>query len=287
MDAITEFKGAMRARELTPPETIIPDGRLHRFASSGRRGDTAGWYVYHDDGIPAGAFGDWRTGINRSWRSDVGRVLTPAEEAAHQRKVDAMQRARDADQARRHAWGRDRAREIWKAAPRVISHPYLKQKRVQAHGLRVYHGALTIVGLSCDGSLIVPARDTAGAIHTLQFINAHGLKLFLPAGNYTPHYYSIGRLNGTLCIAEGFATGATVHEATGHAVAVAFNAGNLLSVAVTLRAKFPNAKIILCADNDRFTPGNPGVASATEAARAVSGLLAVPRFDDVGPYDYY
>ena len=100
-------------------------------------------------------------------------------------------------------------------------------------------------------------------------------------------YFSIGRPNGTICVCEGFASGASIREATGHAVAVAFSAGNLTSVASALRMKFTKAKIILCADNDRFTVGNPGVTKAREAALAAHGYLAVPRFDDIGPYDYY
>jgi putative DNA primase/helicase len=68
---------------------------------------------------------------------------------------------------------------------------------------------------------------------------------------------------------------------------VAFNAGNLKPVALALRKKFPEAKIILCADNDRFTPGNPGVSKAREAALEVNGRLYVPRFEDLGPHDFY
>ncbi|MGH8647383.1 MAG: toprim domain-containing protein [Gammaproteobacteria bacterium] len=121
----------------------------------------------------------------------------------------------------------------------------------------------------------------------MQFIDAKGNKRFPSGGTVQGHYHAIGNYQGTLCIAEGYATAASIHEATGYAVAVAFNAGNLKPVALVLRKKFPEAKLILCADNDRFTPGNPGVAKAREAALAVQGLLAVPKFDDLGPYDYY
>ena len=72
------------------------------------------------------------------------------------------------------------------------------------------------------------------------------------------------------------ATGATVFEATGYAVAVAFNAGNLKAVALAMRGKFPEAKIILCADNDTHTPGNSGLTKAKEAADAVGGYLTYP-----------
>jgi putative DNA primase/helicase len=82
----------------------------------------------------------------------------------------------------------------------------------------------------------------------------------------------------TICIAEGYATGASIHEATGYHAIVAFDAGNLLSVAEAIRAKHPAAKIILCADDDAETEGNPGLTAATRAAKAVRGLLAIPSF---------
>ncbi len=81
-----------------------------------------------------------------------------------------------------------------------------------------------------------------------------------------------------LCVVEGFATGATVHQATGHPVAVAFGAGNLMAVSKAMHAKRPHIPLILCADDDYRIDGNPGITKATEAARAVGGLLAVPDF---------
>ena len=84
-----QFRDAIKSAGLIPPDVIEPDGKLHRFASSGKRGDDAGWYALHDDGIPAGSFGDWRTGEQQTWRADIGRKLTPAEDAAHRAKVEA------------------------------------------------------------------------------------------------------------------------------------------------------------------------------------------------------
>jgi putative DNA primase/helicase len=99
---IDQFREAIHSAGLHPPEAIEADGRLRRFASNGRRGDDAGWYVLHGDGIPAGSFGDWRTGMAQSWRADVGRRLSPAEEAAHRARIEAMKREREAEEARRH-----------------------------------------------------------------------------------------------------------------------------------------------------------------------------------------
>jgi putative DNA primase/helicase len=292
MSAAHEFIAAIQAAGLTPPENLIPDGKLHRFASNGKRGDDAGWYVFHDDGIPAGAFGDWRGAPSRTWRADIGRRLTPAEEAAHQRKVDAMDRAREAEKARRHAEAREKATAIWQGArPAPDDHAYLLRKGVKAHGLRLYRGPLAVFGMPCDGSLIVPAGDGSGAIHTLQFIHPEKRggdnKRFLPGGDYRGRYFSIGTLHGAgpVCICEGYATGASIHEATDYPVVVAFNAGNLLPVAQALRARFPNSRLILCADDDAAIDG-PGLPKATEAARSVGGRVAVPDFGPDRPEDW-
>jgi putative DNA primase/helicase len=58
-------------------------------------------------------------------------------------------------------------------------------------------------------------------------------------------------------VAEGFATAATVHEATGSAVAFAFNANNLKPIAKALREKFPNLEMVICGDDDHQSKGNP------------------------------
>ena len=267
--AIDKFQDAIRAAGMTAPDTIEADGKLHRFAPNGTRGDDAGWYVLHDDGIPAGAYGNWRTSEFQSWRADIGRKLTRAEAAAHHAKVDAMRREREAEEIRQEADARQRAMVAWVEAKNCEMHPYLTRKGIAAHGTR-------LIG----ADLAMPLRDTEGVIHSLQTITPDGAKRFMPGGRVKGCYFSVGTLNGAtaLCICEGFATAASIHEATQHPVAVAFNAGNLLSVSQSLRKKYPDLKLIICADDDFRTEGNPGVTKATEAARAIGGLLAVPDF---------
>ena len=264
---IEQFRTAIHNAGLTPPEVIEPDGKLHRFASNGKRSDDAGWYVLHGDGIPAGVFGDWRTGSSKNWRADIGRGLSPREEAQHRARLAAMRREREAEEAKRKADARERAAAVWQAArPAPDDHVYLLAKGVKAHGLRVH-----------DGALVVPMRDGA-ELHSLQFIAGDGGKKFLAGGRVSGCYFPIGEPDDVLCIAEGYATGASIHKATSYAVAVAFNAGNLVPVARALRQKFPELRLILCADDDAKTDGNPGLTKAKEAAQAVGGLLAVPDF---------
>lgn len=266
-DAIEEFRAAIHGAGLHPPDVIEPDGKLHRFASNGKRGDDAGWYVLHDDGIPAGAFGDWRTGASESWRADIGRRLSPQEEAQHRARLATMRREREAEEAERKAESREKAAAIWQAAITAPDdHTYLRTKGIKAHGLRVH-----------DGALVVPMRDGA-ELHSLQFIAGDGGKRFLAGGRVSGCYFPMGKPDGVLCIAEGYATAASIYEATGYAVAVAFNAGNLMAVTRSLRERFPELRLILCADDDAKTEGNPGLNKAKEAARTVGGSLAIPDF---------
>jgi putative DNA primase/helicase len=186
--------------------------------------------------------------------------------------VEAMRREREAEGAKRKVEAREKAALIWQAAVTAPEdHPYLVKKGIKAHGLRVH-----------DGALVIPICDGV-ELHSLQFIGPEGDKRFLSGGRVSGCYLLIGNLDGTLCIVEGYATGASIHEATGCAVAVAFNAGNLLPVARTLCVKFPHLRLIVCADDDASTTGNPGLSKAREAAQAVGALLAVPDFDRTRP----
>ena len=268
--AEVQFRSAIEAAGLTPPDSIEADGELHRFASNGRRGDLAGWYVFHADGVPAGAFGCWRSGLAENWHADVGRTLTHAEREQQHERIDAAKRKRERAEHQQHVEAARRAAIEWdSASPAADDHPYLVLKGVRAHGLRQ----------DAEGRLLVPVRDRAGAWQSLQYIPPDGKgKRFLWGGKAAGGYFAIGKPDGTLCIAEGFATAATIHEATGHPVVVAFSAGNLDPVARVLREKLPGVRLILCADDDAWTDGNPGLTKATGAAHSVGGVLAVPDF---------
>jgi uncharacterized protein (DUF927 family)/phage/plasmid primase-like uncharacterized protein len=265
-----QFRSALISRGIVPPDEIIADGRIHRCDAEGKGGKGDAAYLLHTDGIPAGGFENWRDGQGwQKWRADIGRAMTPSEETVYRSRIEAARREREAEEAKRNDEARTKAEMIWNSAkPATADHPYLSRKGVKPHGLRI----------TADGKLIVPMRDVLGVLHSLQFISADGEKRFLTGGRKRGCYFAIGKPNGALCIVEGFATAASVHESTGNAVAVAFDAGNLKSVAEALRSKLPDVKIIICADDDYRTEGNPGTTKATEAARAVGGVVAIPDF---------
>lgn len=267
-DPIEQFRAAIAGAGLEPPEHIEADGKIHRFPTSGKRGDEAGWYSLHLDGIPAGSFGCWRSGLQSSWCAKSDHQMTPAERDAQRQRMKAIQQQRDAEQGQRQQQAAESASALWtNADPAPADHPYLTRKGIKPHGAKVF-----------GDNLLIALRDTAGKLHSLQTIGPDGEKRFHPGGRVAGCYFGIGKPTGLLVIAEGFATGASIHEATGHAVAVAFNAGNLQAVAQALRAKFPTLRLIVAADDDHRTPGNPGMTKAQAAAQAVGGLLAVPSF---------
>lgn len=212
-----------------------------------------------------------------------GAAIDAAELERLRRERAEMVKAEAAEAKNREAEAAKRAEEIFTGAVAADdSHPYLKKKGIKApHGARLYRGSLTIGGIACDGALVVPVKN-GNELHSLQFITeADDKKLFLPGGRVKGCYFGIGtppQAGERFAVAEGIATGASVAEACGLSVVCAFNAYNLAEVAQALKVKYPHAQIVVCADDDAETPGNPGMTKAKAAATAVHGLLAVPDF---------
>jgi len=190
------------------------------------------------------------------------------------RRVEETRKRVEAERQQQYADAAEKAVAIWNAAiPANDDHPYLVRKGIKANGARLHKGVL-----------VIPVRS-GDELLSLQFIAEDGGKRFLSGGRITGGYFSIGTIRGAeaLCIAEGFATGATIHQATGYPVAVAFNAGNLEPVANAMRQKLPNLPMIICADDDAGTEGNPGITKANLAAVATGAKVAVPVFGDQRP----
>lgn len=265
--AIEQFSAALAQRGIIA-HNVIADGELHRADVNVENGRQDAAYVLHLDGMPAGGFENHRDGLGwENWKADVGRSLSVAELNVQRSRIKAAKRKNAAAREARRAEARRRANHIWREASPANGHAYLKRKGVSGIGAR-----------QRGQSLVLPLCDDAGELHSLQFVGEDGRKLFLRDGQTRGHYLLIGEPTQTICIAEGYATGLSVHEASANAVAVAYDCGNLEPVAVALRKKFPKSELVLCADDDCQTPGNPGLTKATEAARAVGGLLAVPAF---------
>jgi putative DNA primase/helicase len=274
--ATKQFLDAIASEGITPPDMIISDGKRHYFSSNGKRGDSAGWYIFHEGIIATGAFGDFRSGRGMSaWAATIGRELSPDEVTAFRIGLEQARMKREAETAQRRLKAKSKAAWMLKnSLPAPDTHTYLKRKGVRSHGLRLWNNALA-----------VPMIDETGEVQSLQLISPDGDKKFLTGGRMQGCYFVLGKLRDAhmVLIAEGYATAATVHEVTGHPVVVAYNAGNLLGVSQTIRAQHPHLPIYLCADDDYKTNGNPGRTKAKEAALAVGGEDLTPEFGDNRP----
>lgn len=103
----------------------------------------------------------------------------------------------------------------WDKAEGVSNHPYLSKKGVKSYGLRLW-----------KGMLLIPLMDSHGRIVGIQTIDVNGDKKFVKGSQMKGSAFFIDG-KAPYFLAEGYATAATVREATGQGVYVAFNAGNL------------------------------------------------------------
>jgi len=254
----------------------IADGRVHRFAVEGDRLHAkSGWIILFDngDGSTGGKFGDYKHGLTGTWFSGKPhRQLTTAQRRAYAQKIADDRKRLAETEAQRHRRAAHKAQHLWeKAQPAAANHPYLTRKGIKPHTLR-----------QLETSLVIAIRNSTGTITSLQFIDATGDKRFLSGGQIAGCYTTIGNPphpNDPLLIAEGFATAASLHEATGYPCVIAFNAGNLKPVALALRHHYPKSQIILCADAD-----DVGRSKAAQAAEAVDGLWIEPQFSERETY---
>jgi putative DNA primase/helicase len=212
----------------------------------------------------------------------------PATAARLARERAASQEAEKARQAAAHAHAASEATTLWAQSSEIGASPYLIRKGVEPYGVR----------FTADGWLLVPLRDANGTLHNLQRIapakpeSGAPEKLFLKGGRKSGLWHWCGDPAGAgvLLIAEGYATAASLHQATGRPVAVAFDAGNLAHVAKALRKAYPAALLVLCGDDDAQTLAksghNPGRDKATAAAGAVHGLAVFPEALPDGGSDF-
>jgi len=283
-----QFAEALADNGLKVQGTPQMDGQLHRVPVEGdRKGQQSGAYVGYTDGHPAGMIQNFRAGTKVNWKADG--VQTQPISAKERERMEVEAKAKREERAAERQAGfqaraQDCAQEWGRMKQANPGHAYLAGKGVQAHGLKE----------DDQGRLAVPAIDTKGHLWSLQRIASQAdggsFKGFDKGTQKEGHFHAIGGLDAlaqadTLMIAEGYATGATIHEATGRPVAVAFDSNNLPAVAKALKEEWPDKQVVIAADNDQVQEvergKNPGIQKAHEAADAVGGGVAVPHFTRV------
>lgn len=259
----------------SPP--IIPDSKRRRYTVAGDKPKSKnGWIQCFIDinGVLVCHYGSWRTGQSCTFIGNRcnAKPLTPAERRALAKHMQQQKQERKKAEKQAQLETRKEAQSLWKQADKLhIEHSYLVVKQVQAFGLgKLKH------------QILIPMRDSHGILWNCQRIYPSGRKCYLKNGRILGLYHTIGTPeNNEQCIiyiCEGYATGASIHQKTGKTVIIAFSTANLIPVAIVIKRKFPQARIILACDNDRFTKGNPGISYGRKASEVIHAEYIYPKF---------
>ena len=288
MQDVLDFQRAAEAYGLIFDGLPIADGEEYRVSTAAKPKVKNGWYALHDDGNrPWGVFGDWAIdgGARQVWQAKGSKPITMAE-------LQAMQAA---------AVARALAQAAEKLAKQESVAAEVRAMLAPEGGLRLVAEGDSTAGIAylagkgfdycpstvwLDGAtLVLPMREAGGRVVNLQ-------RIYREDGEFKKCYVKGARKagcwmtvpgkgeqgQGPIAIAEGYATAATMAAASGFWTLAALDAGSLLAVARKVRELWPMQELVLVADDDWQTAGNPGVTKAREAAEAVGARLVVPEF---------
>lgn len=256
---------------------FVLDGEWHRVPVEGKkRSNLSGAYCLRELNLRNGS----SAVVGVLWNHTTGQSLPlnlsksdglSSEDLMEARKEQQrMRRAAREEREREYATNAERAEKIWAALPEAGRSLYLKAKKVKAWGVRFSRG-----------SIVVPVRDVAGKLWSLQFISAGGEKKFLSGGAKRGRFHALGEWPArpaAIGVCEGYATAATVLEGLVDKVevsmAAAFDAGNLKPVAEALKKRYPGAHIFIFADNDAHNGYPCAFIVDTHDSEALQAVMA-------------
>jgi putative DNA primase/helicase len=273
-DIKTSFIKAMLDAQLESHTdlSISIDGHLQRFrVKDDKPGSKNGWYVLFNTGTIAGSFGNWKTGLSANWCATNKNQMSKAEHSKFKLQRQKAINQRERQRIQDHHSSAVKSGKLWDSASQQvkINHSYLMSKKISAYGIR-----------QLGDNLLVPIQDAQNSLVSVQFIMPNGSKKFKAGGRIKGCFMVIGELKGTLFICEGYATAATIHQATGKSVIVAFNAANLSPVITALKLLNIKIQIIIVADNDISNVVNTGLIKGQECAKQHDLPLIYPTFSD-------
>lgn len=267
-------------------QSVTCDTKVHRFKVDKKDHKESGWYCAFQNHVQrtgetfyVAVFGSWRDDKVHKFQSNVSN-LSAEDKVAIKRQIDGARKKAEAERKLIQADVSIQALKKWESLSSVGTTEYLTRKGVTSlHGARVIEEPFT-TGLT----LYVPMRDVDGKLWGLQSI--FDQKLFMSGQRVQGCFHTIGDINEqeTIYLTEGFATAASIYEATGKSIVVCFTASNLVHVATLLKEKYSDRTFVICGDDDTWArrPNgelwNPGREKAEEAAKRTLGTAVFPSF---------
>lgn len=204
--------------------------------------------------------------------------ITEADRQKWRETAERLKKEQELKELREEQSAAKRAKRTWESKSVDRDCPYLDRKQVKNYGCKV----------NGKGNLIIPLFDIHGNIWNIQEIHADGHKPYLYGARLDFCFYMIGEVtdpNQIICFVEGYATGASVYEATGRTTVVTFQSSNVDKVASEIRKLHPNARFVYCADDDSHSnPPDAGLKAANKAVAAAGGIVILPIFKTVEPF---
>jgi len=279
-DAVQEFADVLIDNGFLLDGLPVMDGVKHRVKVEGdKNGQTSGVYRAFTDGRPAGWFINFKVHADhQKWVSGTVRI-DPAERA--NLRAVAAQKRQDRDDQQRFTydsvakWVREFVGKLKDAGS--ISHDYLKRKLVPA---------TTGVKIDNDGNLIIPLQNVKSEVRSMETITPEGIKSLKKDSELAGNFFIVGDDGrgfdnaAEILYAEGYATAASIHMATGKPVVMCVAANNIPLVAKALYEQYPNAKHCFFADDDHAKEMNAGITKASQARDLTKGNLFIPIFNE-------
>lgn len=252
----------------------VLDGKIKRFSNGDKK--NTGWYIGSQVLAPSGreiitlTVSDWRCDDRLHYRSGG----FSNGDLEHWKK-QTEKHSRDIEKEKEEKWrgAAVEAKRIAALVDETLRHSYPENKKINIPkkcGVGVY-----------DGKLVVPLYQQQGEICGLQFISEEGTKRFLPGTKKMGAFFTFhGDDSKKIAICEGFATGASIFQATGITTFVAFDCGNLGRVSRKVRESYPDRQIWIAGDDDVYSKDgkNPGRECAELAAKECGGVAIFPEF---------
>ncbi|MEI8124529.1 MAG: AAA family ATPase [Parachlamydiaceae bacterium] len=264
---------------------MVKDGELHRFTRDQKREKDEWYFAFEGVSIRGTpylncAYGSWSDGSSFKYSSWEHKSASYSESELQTIREEWLRRQKEIElkieeDKKKRA---ENARTLWDQASPTSTHPdheaYLIKKSVKAHGVRYSKDDYG------NPVLVVPICNGTGEVCGVQYIGADGTKIIygLKQGNY--HQIGEIKANSLIYVSEGYATGSSVYEASGWPTIVAFDCHNIDPVVRNLKKLYPRHHIVIAADDDHNTSGNPGKTKALAAAKKHQCKVILPIFPD-------
>lgn len=279
-EALERFRLDAEAAGLSFPNGIEADDRWHSVPADTGKGTRKdkGSYRYSDNGKPRGIYRNWSSEpVGWTCPDDLWRAIREEDRANGRSTLAALQleterkAAENAEQKASQDAVAARALERWnRAQPLELSVGYLDRKGVKSYGLRIEEHSV----------ILIPLYRAKDDLRGYQTIHPNGEKRYARGMERSGTYYPIPGTLETVYVCEGYATGATIREATGALTVCSMDSTQLPAVAAYVRSLLPSARLIIAADDDHRTTGNPGMKAARIAAERTGASIRAPQFPE-------